>query len=102
MLAAASTAAAEVWQLEIAEAEEIAATTDVAVVADIVAVFVAGARLAAVGYVGPGAEESSGLGAAVESTGVGEYHLAEYQLLASSEHEHEMRQQDQSQVEMLH
>jgi hypothetical protein len=85
--------AAEVWQLEIVEAEEIVATTDAAV-------FAAGSRLAAVGCVGPGAEESSDLGEAVESTVVAEYHLAEYQLFASSEHE--MQQQHQSQVEMLH
>ena len=71
-----------------------------AVVAEFVPVYAAGSRLEAVGYVGPGDEENSDLGAAVESTVVARYHLAEYQLLASFEHE--MRQQHQSQVVMLH
>jgi len=91
--------AAEVCQLENIDAEEIVAITDAAV-AEFVPVCAAGSRLEAVGYVGPGDEENSDLGAAVESTAVARYHLAEYQLLASFEHE--MRQQHQSQVVMLH
>jgi len=92
--------AAEVWQLEIVEAEEIVVTTDAAVVAEFASISAVGSRLEVVGYVGPGDEENSDLGAAVESTAVGGYHLAEYQLLASFEHG--MRQQHQSQVVMLH
>lgn len=91
---------AEVCQLENVYAEEIAAITDAAVVAEFVPVCAAGSRLEAVGYVDPGDEENSDLGAAVESTVVARYHLAEYQLLAFFEHE--MRQQHQSQVVMLH
>ena len=76
MLAAASTAAVEVCQLEIAEAEEIVATTDAAVDAEYVPVSAAGLMLEAVGYVGPGNEENSDLGAAAESSAVAGYHLA--------------------------
>ena len=76
MLAAASTAAAEVYQLEIAESEEIVATTAAVVDAECVPISAAGSRLEAVGYVGPGDEENSDLAAAAESSVVAGYHLA--------------------------
>jgi hypothetical protein len=68
--------AAEVCPLEIVESEEIVVTTDAAVVAESVPVYAAGSRLEAVGYVGPGDEGNSDLGAAAESSGVAGYHLA--------------------------
>jgi len=69
--------AVEVCQLELAESEEIVATTDdVAVDAEYVLVSAAGLRLEAVGYAGPGNEENSDLGAVAESSVVAGYHLA--------------------------
>jgi hypothetical protein len=100
VLAAASTVAAEIWQLEIVEAEEIVARPDADVVAEFASISAVGERLEAVGYVGPGDEENSDLGEADEWPAAGGFHLAEYQLLASFEHE--MHQQCQSRVVMLH
>jgi len=100
VLAAASIVAAEIWQLEIVEAEEIVATPDADVVAEFASISAVGERLEAVGYAGPGDEENSDLGGADEAPAAGGYHLAGHQLLASFEHE--MQQQHHSQVVMLH
>jgi hypothetical protein len=61
----------------IAEFEEIVATTAAAAAdAEYVPVSAAGSKLETVGYVGPGDEENSDLGAAAESSVVARYHLA--------------------------